>query len=131
MIVPVPVPVLQALAPASTEQGILLWLRVHQWAPGQSPAPVSQGLLSHLYGHSVKIDLRLRIEVRQPVLLQYMLNVFEKKSQTVVDAPCFGCGRGSRVCDARTPAPSCRRCRNLKTHAKTPAAENIKYLLWP
>jgi hypothetical protein len=42
---------------------------------------VSQGLLSHLYGHSVKIDLRLRIEVRQPVLLQYMLNVFEKKAK--------------------------------------------------
>jgi hypothetical protein len=74
-----PVAVLQASAPASTEQGILLWLRVHQWAPGQSPAPVSQGLLSHLYGHNVEIDLRLRIEVRQPVLLQYMLNIFAKK----------------------------------------------------
>jgi E3 ubiquitin-protein ligase BOI-like protein len=64
-------PVPQALAPAVDVQSRALCSGSASTSgrPASSAAPVSQGLLSHLYRHNVEIDLLLRIEVRRPVLL--------------------------------------------------------------
>ncbi|OQU85027.1 hypothetical protein SORBI_3004G160950 [Sorghum bicolor] len=118
---PVPVPGPQALALAPTGDVQSRALCGSAFASTSGAAPVSQGLLSHLYRHSVEIDLLLllRIEVHRPVLPFYrgngcrsMLLVprSHKPFSWLLHARRLsGCGRGSRTRGAGTPAPCCRR----------------------